>query len=67
MDLQTSFNIYKTIRLQLGVNNVADKVPPLVADCPTTAPTGANCNGNAYPGVYDATGRYLFARVTAQF
>jgi iron complex outermembrane recepter protein len=67
VDLQTSFNIYKTIRLQLGVNNIADKVPPLIIPCPTTAPTGANCNGNTYPGVYDATGRYLFARVTAQF
>jgi iron complex outermembrane receptor protein len=67
LDLQGTFNVYKNIRLQLGVNNIADKAPPLIADCPTTAPSGANCNGNAYPGFYDAMGRYLFARVTAQF
>jgi hypothetical protein len=28
---------------------------------------GANCNGNTFPGVYDAMGRYLFAHITAQF
>ena len=50
--------------LQLGVNNLADKAPPLVVggDC-----ANALCNGNTYPGVYDAMGRYLFAKITAQF
>jgi hypothetical protein len=37
------------------------------ADCSTSSPGGANCNGNTFPGVYDAMGRYLFATVTAQF
>jgi iron complex outermembrane recepter protein len=68
-DLTASFNVYKTVRLQLGANNVLDKVPPLVvgADCSTSSPAGANCNGNTFPGVYDAMGRYLFARISAQF
>ena len=69
IDLTGTFNLYKNIRLELGVNNIADKDPPLVvgSDCSTSSPAGANCNGNTFPGVYDAMGRYLFATVTAQF
>jgi outer membrane receptor protein involved in Fe transport len=70
-DLSATFNVYKNVRLQLGVNNITDKVPPLVvgADCSTSTPnsSGANCNGNTFPGVYDSMGRYLFAHITAQF
>jgi outer membrane receptor protein involved in Fe transport len=69
VDLTGTFNLYKNIRLELGVNNIADKAPPIVTgvDCSTSSPGGANCNGNTFPGVYDALGRYLFATVTAQF
>jgi len=69
IDLTGTFNVYKNVRLELGVNNIADKAPPLVVgvDCSTSSPGGANCNGNTFPGVYDAMGRYLFATVTAQF
>jgi outer membrane receptor protein involved in Fe transport len=70
-DLQGSFNIFKNTKLSLGVNNIADKVPPLVigGECSTGSPnaSGANCNGNTYPGVYDAMGRYIFANISAQF
>jgi iron complex outermembrane recepter protein len=68
-DLSATFNIYKNVRLQLGVNNIFDKDPPIVtlADCSTGSVGGANCNGNTFPGVYDAMGRYLFAHITAQF
>jgi outer membrane receptor protein involved in Fe transport len=70
-DLAATFNVYKNVRLELGVNNITDKVPPLIvgADCSTSTPqaAGANCNGNTFPGVYDAMGRYLFAHITAQF
>jgi iron complex outermembrane receptor protein len=69
LDLTAAFNLAKNVRLQVGVNNIADKDPPIVvgADCSTSSPAGANCNGNTFPGVYDATGRYLFATVSAQF
>jgi len=71
IDLSGSFNLYKNVTLQLGINNITDKVPPLVTagDCSTSTPnaSGANCNGNTFPGFYDAMGRYLFAHVTAQF
>jgi len=71
-DLSASFNIYKTVRMTLGVNNIADKIPPIVTggDCSTSSGgfnAGANCNGNTFPGVYDAMGRYLFANISAQF
>jgi outer membrane receptor protein involved in Fe transport len=69
IDLTATFNVWKNVRLELGVNNIADKNPPIVtaADCSTSSPGGANCNGNTFPGVYDAMGRYLFAHITAQF
>lgn len=75
IDLTASFAITKIVRLQLGVNNIADKDPPIIAtngggygnDCPTITPNGSSCNGNTWPGTYDAMGRFLFAHVTAQF
>ena len=75
LDLTAQFALYKTIRLQLGVNNVTDKDPPIIvsagggytSDCPTITANGSSCNGNTWPGVYDALGRFFFAHLTAQF
>ena len=70
IDLETSFAITNIVRLQLGVNNLFDKDPPYIydSDCPNvTSNPGAPCNGNTYPGSWDAMGRYLFARVSAKF
>jgi outer membrane receptor protein involved in Fe transport len=69
LDLTGAFDVYKNIRLQIGVNNIMDKDPPLVvgSDCSTSSPAGANCNGNTFPGVYDAMGRYWFMELTAKF
>jgi iron complex outermembrane recepter protein len=71
IDLTGAFDVYKNIRLQIGVNNVMDKDPPLVVggDCTTSSPnaSGANCNGNTFPSVYDAMGRYWFMELTAKF
>ncbi|MGF1456658.1 MAG: hypothetical protein ACFB6R_14925 [Alphaproteobacteria bacterium] len=44
---------------RVGVNNVFDNDPPLSTS--TGAGTG---NGNTFPGVYDATGRFIFFGVT---
>ena len=71
-DLSGTFNLYKNIRLQLGVNNIADKAPPLAVGSACTTSSGggnagANCNGNTFPGVYDSMGRYLFATISAEF
>jgi len=69
VDLAGTFNLLKNVRMTLGVNNIADKAPPLATggDCSTSSPAGANCNGNTFPGVYDALGRYVFVQVSAQF
>ena len=75
IDLQGSLAIGKIVRLQLGVNNITDKNPPIIpsngggfgSDCPTITANGSSCNGNTWPGAYDTLGRYIFAHVTAQF
>jgi iron complex outermembrane recepter protein len=63
VDLSSAVAIGRSVTLRLGVNNVADKVPPLVVggDCATIY-----CNGNSFGGTYRSLGRYLFAQVTAQ-
>jgi iron complex outermembrane recepter protein len=76
IDLSADVSLYKMLRLQVGVNNVFDKDPPIIAssgtsafasDCPAITPNFSSCNGNTFPGTYDALGRFFFARVTAQF
>jgi outer membrane receptor protein involved in Fe transport len=75
LDLSAMFQVYKGIRLQLGVNNITDKDPPIInsagggyaSNCPTLTPNGSSCNGNTFPGTYDALGRFIFAHLTAQF
>jgi iron complex outermembrane receptor protein len=75
LDLSTSFAIYNGVRMQLGVNNIMDKDPPIfnsggggyASNCPTLTNNQSSCNGNTFPGTYDSLGRFLFARVSAQF
>lgn len=71
IDLTGAFDVYKNLRLQIGVNNIMDKDPPIVVggDCSTGSlfASGANCNGNTFPGVYDPMGRYVFVELTAKF
>ena len=66
IDLTASARLNDNWSLRLGVNNLLDKSPPIVG---TTDLPGGNAggNGNTFPQVYDALGRYLFAKVTAQF
>ena len=74
-DLSADVSLYKMFKLQVGVNNVLDKDPPIItsggggfaSDCPTITPNGSSCNGNTFPGTFDSLGRFFFARVTAQF
>ena len=67
-DLATTFNVGNHYNLRIGVNNILDKQPPLISSGSGTF--GASscgsvlCNGNTYPGTYDALGRYLYAGVT---
>jgi iron complex outermembrane recepter protein len=67
VDLSASIPIGSTADIRLGVNNVADKNPPLIlngtlSDCPNTT-----CNDNTWVGTYDTLGRYLYMHVGVKF
>jgi iron complex outermembrane receptor protein len=65
IDLRISYNINK-ITARLGVNNVADKDPPIID---TLNDTGNSIYGesNTFPSLYDSLGRYIYANVTIDF
>jgi len=63
-DLALSARIADKFNFRIGANNILDKEPPIVGGEVANAPYG---NGNTYPQVYDALGRYLFAGVTVDF
>ena len=47
--------------MRLGINNVLDNDPQINASMDVTG------NGNTYPQVYDALGRFIFGGVTVKF
>jgi len=63
-DLTGSIKLGEKVSLRLGVNNILDKDPPIIG---TTDLPGTSGNGNTFPGVYDALGRFFFGQVIAQF
>ena len=71
-DLATTFTFGSHFNFRLGVNNVLDKQPPLVTTGSASlngsnlCPTGP-CNGNTYPGTWDALGRFVYAGATVNF
>jgi iron complex outermembrane receptor protein len=64
LDLLATFTVNDNYNFRMGVNNVLDKDPPLngASNCPS-----GPCNGNTWPQVYDALGRYFFVGLTAEF
>lgn len=60
-DLAATWQIRDSITFRAGVNNVFDNDPQLSYSVGTTG------NGNTYPQLYDALGRYFFFGVTANF
>ncbi|MEW5684834.1 MAG: TonB-dependent receptor [Pseudomonadota bacterium] len=63
-DLTASWTMRDNLNFRAGVNNLFDVDPPLNGS--SNCPTGP-CNGNTWPQVYDAFGRYLFIGLTADF
>ena len=62
LDLGLTYSGIEDVKLRFGVNNILDSEPPL------SSSVGAGVgNGNTYPTVYDALGRYLFGRATIDF
>ena len=56
--------ITNKFNLRFGAQNVLDSDPPVAGG--EVIPAGFG-NGNTYPQVYDALGRYMFAGVTVDF
>jgi outer membrane receptor protein involved in Fe transport len=63
-DLTASWTVRDNVNFRAGVNNIFDKDPPLNGS--SNCPTGP-CNGNTWPQVYDALGRFLFIGATVDF
>jgi iron complex outermembrane receptor protein len=63
-DLSAQYRVKDRYTFRIGVNNIFDIQPPLIGAGEIPATVG---NGNTFPQVYDALGRYLFMGVTADF
>ena len=63
-DLSLNARIGDRLNLRMGANNIFDRDPPIAGDDVIPPVFG---NGNTYPQVYDALGRYLFAGFTVDF
>ncbi len=63
-DFAGSWQIVENTSLRFGVNNFMDTDPPLSTNTHTGAGFG---NGNTFPQVYDATGRWIFVGATVDF
>ncbi|MEA3002089.1 MAG: hypothetical protein QOH81_877 [Sphingomonadales bacterium] len=70
-DLAMTAKIGDHYQFRLGVNNILDRSPPIIGSNGSSAEInacpGIYCNGNTFPGTYDALGRYIFAGVTLDF
>jgi iron complex outermembrane receptor protein len=67
IDLSLAAPVTSNVDIRVGVNNLADKNPPLIlngtlSDCPNNT-----CNDNTWVGTYDTLGRYLYAHVSLKF
>jgi len=64
LDVSAAVKLADKITLRVGVNNIFDKDPPVIGS--TNLPSTAG-NGNTFPQVYDALGRFIFGQIIAQF
>jgi outer membrane receptor protein involved in Fe transport len=62
-DLDGNIDVTPHLNIRLGVNNLADKKPPVIGF--TANPLLVN--GNMAAGMYDPLGRYLFVGFTAKY
>jgi iron complex outermembrane recepter protein len=64
LDLSGVYRFNRNLALSLGVNNLFDKDPPIASSSSVTGSVG---NGNTFPQVYDAYGRFVYANLTYRF
>ena len=60
VDLAAVWQVTDSAKIYAGINNLTDKEPPIVGN-------SSGANGNTFPGLYDALGRYLFAGMIMEF
>lgn len=71
-DLSGTFNLMDRVALRAGINNLFDNDPPRITGG-NAGRSGSNlcpagpCNGNTYPGTWDALGRLLWVGATIDF
>jgi outer membrane receptor protein involved in Fe transport len=63
-DLAAQWRVKSKYTFRVGVNNIFDKDPPIIGGGELPGTYG---NGNTFPQIYDALGRYIFMGVTADF
>lgn len=63
-DIAGNWDVLENTRLRFGINNVLDTDPPISTNTNVGAGFG---NGNTFPQVYDATGRWIFVGATVDF
>jgi len=62
LDIAAVYTYAEKYTFSMGINNVTDEDPPI------SGQVGAGFgNGNTYPQVYDALGRYVFFGLSAKF
>ena len=63
-DLAAVWDYSESVSLRAGINNLFDKAPPIAGDAAGPSIYG---NGNTFPGLYDALGRYGFIGISVDF
>ena len=63
-DLTAIWNYSDSIGFRVGINNLFDKAPPIAGEAAGPSLSG---NGNTFPGLYDALGRYGFIGLSVEF
>ena len=64
LDLALTARMAERYNFRFGINNILDREPGIVGSEVAEPPFG---NGNTFPQVYDALGRFVFAGVTVDF
>jgi hypothetical protein len=59
IDMSAAIRLSTRMSVRLGINDVLDKDPPVIGNADSI-------NGNTYPQIYDALGRYLFATLSVR-
>ena len=67
IDLSAAISWGEHFSFRVGVNNIADKAPPIVLNGNLSNCPNSTCNDNTWVGTYDTLGRYMFVHATAKF